>query len=83
MNRNWPATDPTHRSITYQERSLLHSPFNSVAKDSIYRWIEHKDLAAHKVSRLWKFKSSEVDAWGRAGGAGNEGPDNRGGEAQG
>ena len=55
----------------------------SVAKHSIYRWIEHKALPAHKVGRLWKFKLSEVDAWVRASGAGNEGPDNPGGEAQG
>ena len=41
----------------------------SVAKDSIYRWIEHKGLPAHKVCRLWKFKLSEVDEWVRAGGA--------------
>ena len=55
----------------------------SVAKDSIYRWIEHKALSAHNVGRLWKFKLSEVDAWIRAGGAGSEGPDNRRGEARG
>ena len=55
----------------------------SVAKDSIYRWIEHKALPAHKVGRLWKFKLSEVDAWVRAGGAGSEGPDNRGRGPQG
>lgn len=41
----------------------------SVAKESIYRWIEHKGLPAHKVGRLWKFKLSEVDEWVRAGGA--------------
>lgn len=40
-----------------------------VAKDSIYRWIEHKGLPAHKVGRLWKFKISEVDEWVRQGGA--------------
>ena len=40
-----------------------------VAKDSIYRWIEHKGLPAHKIGRLWKFKLSEVDAWVREGGA--------------
>lgn len=34
-----------------------------VAKDSIYRWIETKDLPAHRVGRLWKFKLSEIDAW--------------------
>ncbi len=43
-----------------------------VAKDSIYRWIEHKDLPAHKMGRLWKFKASEVDEWVRAGGAAQE-----------
>jgi excisionase family DNA binding protein len=40
-----------------------------VAKDSIYRWIEHRGLPAHKIGRLWKFKLSEVDDWVRAGGA--------------
>ena len=40
-----------------------------VAKDSVYRWIDHKALPAHKIGRLWKFKLSEVDDWVRAGGA--------------
>ena len=40
-----------------------------VAKDSIYRWIEHRGLPAHKIGRLWKFKLSEVDDWVRADGA--------------
>jgi len=40
-----------------------------VAKDSIYRWIDHKGLPAHKIGRLWKFKLSEVDEWVRAGGS--------------
>jgi excisionase family DNA binding protein len=40
-----------------------------VVKDSIYRWIEHRGLPAHKIGRLWKFKLTEVDAWVRAGGA--------------
>ena len=54
-----------------------------VAKNSIYRWIEHAALPAHQVGRLWKLKLSEVDAWVRAGGAGSEGPDNRAGDARG
>mgnify|MGYP001608864134 FL=1 len=41
-----------------------------VAKDSVYRWIETKDLPAHRVGRLWKFRLSEVDKWIEAGGAG-------------
>lgn len=40
-----------------------------VVKDSIYRWIEHRGLPAHRIGRLWKFKLSEVDAWVRRGGA--------------
>ena len=37
-----------------------------VAKDSVYRWIDHRGLPAHRIGRLWKFKLSEVDAWVRA-----------------
>lgn len=40
-----------------------------VTRDSIYRWIDRKDLPAHRVGRLWKFKVSEVDEWVRTGGA--------------
>lgn len=34
-----------------------------VKRDTIYKWIERKDLPAHKVGRLWKFKVREVDKW--------------------
>ena len=40
-----------------------------VTKDSIYGWIAHKDMPAHRVGRLWKFKITEVDAWVRGEGA--------------
>jgi excisionase family DNA binding protein len=40
-----------------------------VAKDSVYRWIDHRALPAHRIGRLWKFKLTEVDDWVRAGGA--------------
>ncbi len=40
-----------------------------VAKDSVYRWIETKELPAHRVGRLWKFRLTEIDDWVRAGGA--------------
>ena len=40
-----------------------------VARDTVYRWIEKKDLPAHRVGRLWKFKLADVDAWVRSGGA--------------
>lgn len=45
-----------------------------VAKDTVYRWREHKGLPAHRIGRLWKFKLTEVDQWVMAGGAAEEAP---------
>lgn len=56
MNEPWSSVDDVAKHL-------------GVVKDSIYRWIEHRGLPAHKIGRLWKFKLSEVDAWVRAGGA--------------
>ncbi len=39
-----------------------------VSRDTVYRWIEHKGLPAHKISRLWKFSKKEIDEWVRGGG---------------
>ena len=36
-----------------------------VTKDTIYSWISTKDMPAHRVGRLWKFKVSDVDEWVR------------------
>ncbi len=44
-----------------------------VAKDTVYRWRERKNLPAHKIGRLWKFQLSEVDEWVREGGAADHG----------
>lgn len=43
-----------------------------VSKDTIYGWIAKRAMPAHKVGRLWKFKSDEVDLWVRAGQASDE-----------
>lgn len=40
-----------------------------VSNDTVYRWIEKRDMPAHRVGRLWKFKKVQVDAWVEAGGA--------------
>jgi excisionase family DNA binding protein len=40
-----------------------------VTTDTVYSWIADKAMPAHKVGRLWKFQTSEVDEWVRAGGA--------------
>lgn len=47
-----------------------------VSKDTIYGWITKRDMPAHKVGRLWKFKSDEVDSWVRAGKASDESGEN-------
>jgi excisionase family DNA binding protein len=38
---------------------------------TIYKWLERKDMPAHKVGRLWRFKVTEVDRWVRSGGSSN------------
>ena len=38
-----------------------------VAKESVYRWIETRQLPARRIGRLWKFRLSEVDDWVRTG----------------
>ena len=40
-----------------------------IGRDTIYKWIDKKNLPAHRVGRLWKFKKDDVDDWVRAGGA--------------
>ncbi len=41
-----------------------------VSKETIYRWLERKQIPAHRMGKLWKFKPSEVDVWVLNGGAG-------------
>ena len=38
-----------------------------VKRDTIYKWIDRKQMPAHKVGRLWKFRKDEVDLWVRRG----------------
>jgi excisionase family DNA binding protein len=54
-----------------------------VSKDTIYGWITKRDMPAHKVGRLWKFKSDEVDSWVRAGKASDEGSEHAVSDAKG
>lgn len=37
-----------------------------VSQDTIHRWIRNRDMPAHQIGRLWKFKISEVDDWVRS-----------------
>lgn len=40
-----------------------------VKRDTVYKWIERKNMPAHRVGRLWKFRTAEIDEWVRSGGA--------------
>lgn len=39
-----------------------------ITRDTVYRWLDSKDLPAHKVGRVWRFKLAEIDEWVRKGG---------------
>ena len=38
-----------------------------VSRETVMQWINYRNMPAHKVGRLWKFKISEVDEWIRSG----------------
>jgi len=43
-----------------------------VSKETIYRWLDRGGIPAHRIGRLWKFKTTEIDNWVRAGEAKEE-----------
>ncbi len=40
-----------------------------VKRDTVYKWIDRRNMPAHNVGRLWKFCREEIDEWVRQGGA--------------
>lgn len=40
-----------------------------VKRDTVYKWVNEKNMPAHKIGRLWKFKKDQVDNWVQCGGA--------------
>lgn len=52
-----------------------------VTKDTVYAWIAEKGMPAHKVGRLWKFQTSDVDEWVRNGSLARDSDDVGRGEA--
>lgn len=38
-----------------------------VSKETVYRWLERGSVPSHRIGKLWKFKTSEVDEWVRSG----------------
>lgn len=38
-------------------------------RDTIYKWVSEKNMPAHKIGRLWKFKKEQIDKWVESEGA--------------
>lgn len=44
-----------------------------IKRDTVYKWIARRNMPAHKLGRLWKFKRNEVDDWVKSGAAADAG----------
>lgn len=68
----WTASAHLVRSWPMESRWLSVEEIAAhlgIKPDTVYKWIERRNLPAHKLGRLWKFQASEVDHWVRSGGA--------------
>jgi len=45
------------------------SIYLGVKRETVYKWINAKQMPCHRMGRLWKFKKEQVDVWVRSGGA--------------
>lgn len=36
-------------------------------RETIYSWLDKRDLPAHRVDRFWKFQKEDVDNWIKSG----------------
>ena len=34
-----------------------------IKRDTVYKWISRRNMPAHKVGSLWKFRKEEIDRW--------------------
>jgi len=40
-----------------------------IKRETIYKWLAEKNMPAHRVGRLWKFRIKEIDQWVESGAA--------------
>lgn len=38
-----------------------------ITNESLYSWIKHTDIPAHRVGKRWLFDKAELDAWIKSG----------------
>jgi len=51
-----------------------------IKKDTVYKWIVEKQMPAHRMGRLWKFRKEEINEWVKLGGATNSKYDSKNNE---
>ena len=70
--------DETDTETTMEDRWLSVdeiATYLGIKRETVYKWIDEKQMPAHKVGRLWKFRKDEVDAWVRSGDAASSSSD--------
>ena len=53
-----------------------------VRRETIYVYLEKKNLPGHRIGKFWKFKIAEVDAWVKSGKAAEDNASNNFGEIE-
>ncbi len=63
--REWSpmANVPDDRWLSVDEIAA----YLGIKRDTVYKWIDRKNMPAHKVGSLWKFRKEDVDHWVRSG----------------
>lgn len=41
--------------------------YPAIKRETIFKWLVEKNMPAHRVGGLWKFRKDEIDKWVRAG----------------
>ena len=66
-----PSNSLTEESLMFERWLSVEeiAEYLGVSKDTVYAWINKKNMPAHRIGRFWKFKINEVDQWISSGGA--------------
>lgn len=65
----FPLADENRRNVDRWSSVEEIAEYLGVSKDTVYAWISRRNMPAHRIGRLWKSKTDEVDEWVRSGGA--------------
>ena len=67
---------PLNKNSTSMEHLIMEDRWLSlkeiteylgIRRETVYRWIEQREMPGHRIGKLWKFKKDEVDAWVKSG----------------